>query len=136
MLSYCTRSTFLLPSSPPLPCSNYVVQYVLDLGLPWATSEIVHRLAGHMPQLSGQKFSSNVVEKCLKLSTDDVRRRIVTELVASPQLGQLMQDPFANYVIQSALSVSKVGWGGDGEGGSSGNGVSWSALAGACLVTT
>eukprot|EP00897_Mesotaenium_endlicherianum_P003606 jgi/Mesen1/3273/ME000019S02688 len=86
---------------------NYVVQYILDLNLPWATRDVMTRLEGNYPHLSQQKFSSNVVEKCLKLSQEDTRARLVREMVASPRLGQLLQDPFANYVIQSALTVSK-----------------------------
>lgn len=86
---------------------NYVVQYILDLNLPWATEEVVRRLEGVFPFLSQQKFSSNVVEKCLKLASDEYRARIVEELTKSQKLGQLLQDPYANYVIQSALTVSK-----------------------------
>lgn len=54
-----------------------------------------------------QKFSSNVVEKCLKLSGDEARARLIYELINSSQLGQLLQDPYANYVVQCALAVSK-----------------------------
>ncbi|CAI7804419.1 unnamed protein product [Closterium sp. NIES-54] len=89
------------------PFGNYVVQYVLDLGLPWAMEEVVVRLQGQYAPLAQQKFSSNVVEKCLKLAPDNCRCLIIQELVVSPLLGQLLQDPFANYVVQSALTVAK-----------------------------
>ncbi|CAI5480038.1 unnamed protein product [Closterium sp. Yama58-4] len=89
------------------PFGNYVVQYVLDLGLPWAMEEVVVRMQGQYAPLAQQKFSSNVVEKCLKLAPDNCRHLIIQELVVSPLLGQLLQDPFANYVVQSALTVAK-----------------------------
>ncbi|CAI5468116.1 unnamed protein product [Closterium sp. Yama58-4] len=89
------------------PFGNYVVQYVLDLGLPWAMEEVVVRLQGQYAPLAQQKFSSNVVEKCLKLAPVNCRHLIIQELVVSPLLGQLLQDPFANYVVQSALTVAK-----------------------------
>jgi hypothetical protein len=85
-----------------------VVQYVLDLGLTWASLEVMVRLENHYPFLAMQKFSSNVVEKCLKLANDDMRGRIVREIMASPRLGQMLQDPYANYVVQSALTVAKA----------------------------
>jgi len=91
-----------------LDCSNYVVQYILDLKTAWSSTEVMARLEGNYAFLSMQKFSSNVVEKCLKLGVEEPRSRLVRELMTSPHLGQLLQDQYANYVIQSALSVCKV----------------------------
>ncbi len=87
---------------------NYVVQYILDLKTAWSSTEVMVRLEGNYAFLSTQKFSSNVVEKCLKLGVEEPRARLVRELMTSPHLGQLLQDQYANYVIQSALSVCKV----------------------------
>jgi len=54
-----------------------------------------------------QKFSSNVVERCLRLGGLDGRREaIVRELIASPLLQRMLQDSYGNYVIQSALGVA------------------------------
>ena len=92
------------------PFGNYVVQYVLNLGLPWASALVMARLGGAYAELSMQKFSSNVVEKCLKLGEgplEECRAAIVRELTASPALERLLQDPYGNYVVQSALSVTK-----------------------------
>lgn len=86
---------------------NYVVQYVLDLGQPEASQRIMTVLTGHYSDLAIQKFSSNVVEKCLKLQgLDDARESIIREIMASPSLPRLLQDPYGNYVIQSALTVT------------------------------
>ncbi|CAM6011016.1 unnamed protein product [Sphagnum balticum] len=89
------------------PYGNYVVQYILDLKTAWSSTEVMARLEGNYAFLSMQKFSSNVVEKCLKLGVEEPRSRLVQELMTSPHLGQLLQDQYANYVIQSALSVCK-----------------------------
>ena len=86
---------------------NYVVQYVLDLNDPASTAAIVTNLAGHIGSLSVQKFSSNCVEKCLELANDKLRSRMIDELVNPERLPRLLQDPYANYVLQKALSVSK-----------------------------
>ena len=45
------------------PYGNYVVQYVLDLNYPRMTANLIAQFMGHLPELSTQKFSSNVVEK-------------------------------------------------------------------------
>lgn len=54
-----------------------------------------------------QKFSSHVVEKCLKHFAES-RSQIIRELTYVVHFEQLLQNPFANYVIQSALVVTKV----------------------------
>ena len=69
---------------------------------------VVDQLAGNYAHLSMQKFSSNVVERCLKIADEDQRTCIIRELMEDSRLLELLQDPFANYVIQSALIVSKV----------------------------
>ena len=45
---------------------NYVVQYVLEQ-VPQYRHNIINIIAQSIIQLSRQKFSSNVVEKCLQL---------------------------------------------------------------------
>ena len=92
------------------PFGNYVVQYILDLSLPWANAEVMMRLAGNYAELSMQKFSSNVVEKCLKLadaSLEEHRNVVVREIMTSPLLARLLMDPYGNYVVQSTLSVTR-----------------------------
>lgn len=90
-------------------CSrNYVVQYILDLKIPLATANLVSQFEGKYVQLSVQKFSSNVVEKCLKTFGEDDRATIIIELLSVSHFDQLLQDPYANYVIRSAIENSKV----------------------------
>ncbi|KAM0006302.1 putative armadillo-like helical, pumilio domain-containing protein [Helianthus debilis subsp. tardiflorus] len=89
------------------PYGNYVVQYVFELQVPWATSAILDQLEGNYGDLAMQKYSSNVVEKCLKYAREECRVCIVNELMNNPRLDQIMQDPYGNYVIQAALRSSK-----------------------------
>ncbi|RRT54874.1 hypothetical protein B296_00047000 [Ensete ventricosum] len=84
------------------PYGNYVVQYILDQKVPWATIKILDQLEGHYRTLSVQKYSSNVVEKCLKYAGDARRVNIIRELINGPHFVQISLDPYGNYVIQSA----------------------------------
>ncbi len=71
-----------------------MVQYVLELGHPEATAAIMRQLCGHYADLAQQKFSSNVVEKCLKLGGSglaELRERVIRELLSSPLLHRLLQ---------------------------------------------
>ncbi|KAK4476992.1 hypothetical protein RD792_016193, partial [Penstemon davidsonii] len=89
------------------PYGNYVVQYILGLHIPRATEHILSQLAGSYVSLSTNKYGSNVVEKCLKESEGDEPVQIINELVNSPNFLAVLQDPYGNYVAQSALTVSR-----------------------------
>ncbi|KAL7203051.1 hypothetical protein ACSBR1_034488 [Camellia fascicularis] len=86
---------------------NYVVQFVFEIEDPWATVDILDQLEGEYGDLSMQKYSSNVVEKCLKYAGEESRSCIIQELINNRRLDQIMQDPYGNYVIQAALNHSK-----------------------------
>lgn len=100
------------------PFGNYVVQFILDrhqdLGANRGveaveitstnyTNQIIRQLLHHVAELSCNKFSSNVVEKCLKTASPDVRQLLVDELTDPQVLPKLLTDGFANYVIQTAI---------------------------------
>lgn len=89
------------------PYGNYVVQYVLDLPFPGLATQLARRFFGHIPILSTQKFSSNVIEKCLNVADTPSRAVIIQEIIEYDNLLYLLQDPYANYVIQTSLNVSE-----------------------------
>ncbi|KAK2591425.1 hypothetical protein QQS21_010889 [Conoideocrella luteorostrata] len=85
------------------PFGNYVVQYIIDLNEPSFTEPVVATFQGCIIQLSRHKFSSNVIEKCLRCSQAQSRERIIEELLAPQEMDRLLHDNYANYVIQTAL---------------------------------
>jgi Pumilio-family RNA binding repeat len=86
-----------------------VIQYIIEIKVPWMTNRIVNQLDNRFGALSMQKYSSNVVEKCLKLGGDANRGRIIHELMVKPEeLLDICLDQFGNYVVQSAITSSKV----------------------------
>ncbi|XP_004228945.2 pumilio homolog 12 [Solanum lycopersicum] len=104
-LIYEITSNALVLSQDPF--GNYVVQYIFDIRLSWATTNIFDQVRGKFGDLSMQKYSSNVVEKCLKHVDEERSSYIIEELLSDPRLDQIMQDPYGNYVIQAALNISK-----------------------------
>ncbi|CAD6267821.1 unnamed protein product [Miscanthus lutarioriparius] len=82
---------------------NYVIQFILDLKVTWATNEILDKLEGSYGYLSMQKCSSNVVEKCLKEAREPKRAKIILELINDPKLQNILLDQYGNYVIQTAF---------------------------------
>lgn len=85
---------------------NYVVQHLLGMNFPEATAEIMRQFRGRFVSLSCNKFASNVVEKFLVLSGENISTVIILELLQNASM--LFLDPYGNFVIQKALSVSQV----------------------------
>eukprot|EP01120_Amphizonella_sp_Union-15-10_P017367 TRINITY_DN9620_c0_g1_i2.p1 TRINITY_DN9620_c0_g1~~TRINITY_DN9620_c0_g1_i2.p1 ORF type:complete len:450 (-),score=54.98 TRINITY_DN9620_c0_g1_i2:123-1472(-) len=99
---------------------NYVVQYILDLEniSVDVCSLLVPHLLDHIVPLSTQKFSSNVIEKCLKIGSTKTILKICRELISHSKIlnpanyeedvedpiFKLLSDPYGNYVVQTALS--------------------------------
>lgn len=86
---------------------NYVVQHILSTK-PQYAPKIILAMLGHIPELSVQKFSSNVIEKCLQVSVSsspDLYASIIKEITDADLLA-LLQDRYANFVIQTALDVA------------------------------
>jgi len=90
------------------PFGNYVVQHVLDKHPKAESSQcIISKLIGHLAELCVQKFSSNVIEKCLKVANSENRQAFLNEIIESDMLAVLLNDRYANFVIQTALDIAE-----------------------------
>ncbi|KAI0472480.1 ARM repeat-containing protein [Xylaria cf. heliscus] len=90
------------------PFGNYVVQYIIDLNEPSFTEPLATRFLGKIGMLSRHKFSSNVVEKCLRCASEEAKDRMVNELLVPGEMERLLKDSYGNYVVQTALEHSSV----------------------------
>lgn len=89
------------------PFGNYVVQYLVSLSNPFLNERLILTIAPALALLSQQKFSSNVVEKCLRNSPNERSKRLILDqVIALPNLCLLIKDQYGNYVIQTALDVA------------------------------
>ncbi|XP_022966829.1 pumilio homolog 12-like isoform X1 [Cucurbita maxima] len=91
---------------------NYVVQFAFDLArnptaIPWVISGILKRLEGHFADLSIQKYSSNVVEKCASIG-EEYLTKIIDELINDERFSQIMLNPYGNYAVQAVLAHSGI----------------------------
>ncbi|XDT38512.1 Pumilio-family RNA binding repeat [Nakaseomyces glabratus] len=93
------------------PFGNYVVQYIISKETERNdydyTFKIVNQLKPRFTELSVHKFGSNVVEKVLR--TPVVSETIINELIneGSAEVQALLNDSFGNYVLQTALDISR-----------------------------
>jgi uncharacterized protein (UPF0128 family) len=74
----------------------------------WATDIVFDKLEGYYGYLSMQKYSSHVVEKCLKEAHEPKRLEIIHELINDPGLINILLHKYGNYVIQTALKECEV----------------------------
>ncbi|OCK77345.1 ARM repeat-containing protein [Lepidopterella palustris CBS 459.81] len=88
------------------PFGNYVVQYILDLNEQSFTRPLCLGFRSQVAELSKQKFSSNVIEKCIRVADMETRRVLIEELLEPIELEKLLRDSYANYVIQTALDYA------------------------------
>ncbi|KAJ5571169.1 Armadillo-like helical [Penicillium sp. DV-2018c] len=100
LIAQITSHSFALVQDP---FGNYVVQYILDLAEPSFTNPLCATFCGNIPQLSKQKFSSNVIEKCLRTADDYMKTAMIEEFLAPNELEKMLRDSFANYVVQTAM---------------------------------
>lgn len=90
------------------PFGNYVVQYIIDLNEPSFTEPLAQRFLSKIVMLSRHKFSSNVVEKCLRCASEGSKDKMVSELLVPGEMERLLKDSFGNYVVQTALEHSSA----------------------------
>ena len=85
------------------PFGNYVLQYIVDLEESCFTDPLCEAFRGQIPSLSKQKFSSNVIEKCLRGAQKNVSCAMIEEMLSTNELEKLLRDQYANYVVQTAM---------------------------------
>jgi hypothetical protein len=59
---------------------NYVIQHVIEHGIPEDRERIVNRLRGDVLKFSQHKFASNVIEKCLICGSVDQKNSLIDEV--------------------------------------------------------
>ncbi|GMG20891.1 unnamed protein product [Ambrosiozyma monospora] len=90
---------------------NYVVQYLITLDINALNIALIDIMIPYIADLSSQKFSSNVVEKCLKIRlTNQMNAEVINPLfkaLLQPRvLSALINDQYGNYVVQTAMELS------------------------------
>ena len=86
---------------------NYVVQYVIDLNTPDANGRLAMIFISSMQILATQKFSSNVIEKCLQQNSRPIQQMMIQEISQPGNIIRMINDQYANYVVQRALTLAE-----------------------------
>lgn len=92
------------------PYGNYAIQYVLDLEDSFLINFIIDKILNERQsreicEFCCHKFSSNVIEKCIRLSNRHQRSMLIT--IITENVDKLIEDPFGNYVLQTSLDFAE-----------------------------
>ena len=85
------------------------MQYILDLNDNRFSDAVIRQFTGNVCALSVQKFSSNVIEKCIRVAEHNTRKMLIEELLNRTRLEKLLRDSFGNYCVQTALDYAEPG---------------------------
>lgn len=83
------------------------MQYILDLNDNRFSDAVIRQFTGNVCALSVQKFSSNVIEKCVRVAEHNTRKMLIEELLNRTRLEKLLRDSYGNYCVQTALDYAE-----------------------------
>jgi hypothetical protein len=86
---------------------NYVVQYIINICDYEINKIIALNLLYDIPKFSSQKFSSNVIEKCLDCCDEETKDLIVEKFCDQKLVQNLLFDMYGNYVLQKTMILAK-----------------------------
>lgn len=78
---------------------NFIIQQILKIGNNNLNKYVFNYVAENLNFLSKQKFSSNVVDKCILFNDENYRDIIINKLIASNTINELLLDQYGNYGI-------------------------------------
>jgi len=86
-------------------CGLYIIQFVMNKKDYQINDIILQRIIYNITKYSKQKYSSNVIEKCLETCSPNAVNKIIDILKNDIIIRDLVKDIFGNYVIQKLLIV-------------------------------
>lgn len=105
-----TLSEFIIANNPlnliQNPYANYAVQCLFNETDIVLCDEIIKIVIEHFFSLSMQKFSSNVVENCVKFSKEEVIKQIFDMIMkeSEQKLGNMLNNTYGNFVIEKLIN--------------------------------
>ena len=86
---------------------NYLIQYALEIYNFDIYKNIIELILENILSFSIQKFSSNVIEKCMEISPKPYKKKFILEITQPGTFIKLLNNKFGNFVIQKALKIAE-----------------------------
>lgn len=101
-------ANFIIKGGPLLfiqhPYANYAVQSLItntDLSY---CNVIIDTIVDNYLSLSMQKFSSNIVENCIKFGKEETIKKIYNNIIEQDKLESLLNNNYGNYVLEKLIA--------------------------------
>ena len=85
---------------------NFIIQEIIlnkNLSLKYP---IMDTIIKNVVNFSNQKFSSNIIEKCIGI--DETKEKVIDEILKNDNFEKMLLNEYGNYVIQKALDKSDL----------------------------
>ena len=86
------------------PYANYAVQILINSTDLSYCEKIIETIVNNYLSLSMQKFSSNVVENCIKYGDEKTVKKIYKSIIEQEKLESLLNNNYGNYVLEKLIS--------------------------------
>jgi hypothetical protein len=84
---------------------NYIIQHILDEWGPEICKDVTKVIQQNIISLSMQKFSSNVVEKCMDIIDFNTRNLWIKDIFNFSKISSLLKNKYGNFVLQKAIMI-------------------------------
>ena len=84
---------------------NYTIQTVFKLYNEKVNEKLFKYIDDNIFRLSKEKFSSNVIDKCI-LENSEKSHKLIDNMIKKNIIKDMIIDKFGNYVVQKAMSIS------------------------------
>ena len=86
------------------PYANYAIQILImnPIALPFC-NKIIETIVNNYLSLSMQKFSSNVVENCIKYADEKSVKKIYNSIIEQEKIESLLNNNYGNYVLEKLI---------------------------------
>jgi uncharacterized membrane-anchored protein YjiN (DUF445 family) len=86
------------------PYANYAVQILLNSTDLSYCGNIIETIVNNYLSLSMQKFSSNVVENCIKYGDENSVKKIYKAIIEQEKLESLLNNNYGNFVLEKLIA--------------------------------
>lgn len=90
------------------PFGNYSIQFAIEAFGKLECKEVINKILENILSLSLQKFSSNVVERCLEKCDEEILKRTKALICQPVNFILLLKNKFGNFVLKKLLTKFQI----------------------------
>ena len=85
------------------PYGNYLIQFILKVWKNEGIGDIQNIIIENANYLVQQRYSSNVIEKCLEIFGTEKRKRLIKSMCLKGDILELIKNQYGHYVLNKTI---------------------------------